>query len=390
MKTVFLALAVALLLLPFLALADELPPGIPEEQASYSLSLAKGWAIASIPLAGQVKTKDNKCGDLTVYAYSAGAYQKKLLSQLSGGEGYWFKAASACTVSFTSDAYFSKDAFQRKLSAGWNLVGAPWRGASLSEIGSDCIIDAGPWAYSGDYTKTQYFEQGKGYWVKSRGYCTLRVALATPTPTPVATVSPVPTAIPSPLPFGRVSTDGRFHWGNGRAPFSLVVYSDFQCPYCALHAFSAEKQLIEAYAANGKIELYFKHFPLDSLHPDARAAANAFECVFQLSKDSAGKSAIAEKYYYLLFGANANESLSDDNFNKWAVDAGMSQPLFLACYNDKRFDRQVEIDRIEGVANGVSSVPAFYVVDNQGRIRESIVGVQTFERFKQILDKYVQ
>lgn len=52
----------------------------------------------------------------------------------------------------------------------------------------------------------------------------------------------------------------------------LVVFSDFQCPYCA----QAQRTLRTLLAQQGKhLRLVYKHFPLSQIHPQALPAARA-------------------------------------------------------------------------------------------------------------------
>ena len=65
--------------------------------------------------------------------------------------------------------------------------------------------------------------------------------------------------------------------GNPSAPLALVMFSDFQCPYCRAFARATLPVVIERYVRPGKLLLAFKHFPLD-IHGDARRAAELADC----------------------------------------------------------------------------------------------------------------
>jgi len=62
--------------------------------------------------------------------------------------------------------------------------------------------------------------------------------------------------------------------GPADAPLELVMYGDFQCPYCAA-AQGILRRVRDRLA--GRLRFGFRHFPLDALHPDARRAAEASE-----------------------------------------------------------------------------------------------------------------
>ncbi len=63
--------------------------------------------------------------------------------------------------------------------------------------------------------------------------------------------------------------------GNKAAPITLVIYSDFQCPYCTRGVATA-KALIKEYGNN--IRYIYKHLPL-SFHDQAMPASLYFEAI---------------------------------------------------------------------------------------------------------------
>jgi len=59
------------------------------------------------------------------------------------------------------------------------------------------------------------------------------------------------------------------------APVTLVEFSDFHCPFCK-RAQATLKQVIERYP--DKVKHVYRDFPVDKLHPQARAAHEAARC----------------------------------------------------------------------------------------------------------------
>jgi protein-disulfide isomerase len=62
---------------------------------------------------------------------------------------------------------------------------------------------------------------------------------------------------------------------------TIVVFSDYQCPYCA-RVEPTLKQLLQQ--NEGKIKIYFRDFPLSSIHPFAEKAAEASRCAGEQGK----------------------------------------------------------------------------------------------------------
>lgn len=67
--------------------------------------------------------------------------------------------------------------------------------------------------------------------------------------------------------------------GDAQAPVTVVVFGDYQCPFCKQAFDTAEKQLRDEYVKTGKVKMVFRDFPLTDIHPAALPAAIAAECV---------------------------------------------------------------------------------------------------------------
>lgn len=159
--------------------------------------------------------------------------------------------------------------------------------------------------------------------------------------------------------------------GSDKAKVTLVQFSDFQCPYCQrIHP--TVKKILEDY--DGKVQVIFRHFPLESIHPNARPAANASECIADLGGDDA--------FWKFADEAFANQSsLSDDFYAQTAKKVGVNEAKFQDCYKAKKFDQQVQKDIDEGSAAGVQGTPATFVGD------QLISGALPYESFKTVIDQ---
>jgi protein-disulfide isomerase len=62
--------------------------------------------------------------------------------------------------------------------------------------------------------------------------------------------------------------------GPADAPLELVMYGDFQCPFC-----NAAQPILRRVRdrLDGRLRFAFRHFPLTEIHPDAQRAAEASE-----------------------------------------------------------------------------------------------------------------
>src|SRR3954465_3154513 len=62
--------------------------------------------------------------------------------------------------------------------------------------------------------------------------------------------------------------------GPAEAPVLLVEYGDYQCPHCG-HAYPIVKRVQDHFGK--KLGFVFRNFPLNEIHPNAEAAAEAAE-----------------------------------------------------------------------------------------------------------------
>jgi len=72
--------------------------------------------------------------------------------------------------------------------------------------------------------------------------------------------------------------------GTPGAPVVLVLFTDYQCPYCREEAKMLRENLIKTYPK--EVRLYLKEFPLEQLHPWAKAGAMAGRCILQQGEEA--------------------------------------------------------------------------------------------------------
>jgi protein-disulfide isomerase len=68
-------------------------------------------------------------------------------------------------------------------------------------------------------------------------------------------------------------------FGAAGAPVVLVLFSDFECPNCKEEAKTLRQNLPTAFPT--QVRVYFKDFPIEQIHPWAKPAAIAGQCVFR-------------------------------------------------------------------------------------------------------------
>jgi protein-disulfide isomerase len=156
--------------------------------------------------------------------------------------------------------------------------------------------------------------------------------------------------------------------GAADAKVTMYIFSDFECAFCA----SVEPTLSSLMSAYGdRVKFVFKNYPLDTKHPSARKAAEAAEC--------ANEQGMFWEYHDKLF-AN-QQALSTDDLKKYAADLGLDAVKFGACLDSGSMAQEVESDYQEGVNEGVSGTPTFFI--NQ----QFLSGSLPLGTFEKIIDR---
>lgn len=145
--------------------------------------------------------------------------------------------------------------------------------------------------------------------------------------------------------------------GQTTARVTIVEYTDYQCPYCQRHAVETLPKLIDEMIDTGRVRYVLKDFPLDSIHPQARAAAVAARC--------AGEQEAYWEMHESLFASQADWSGQttglNDLFTGLATGLGLDGDAFGACLTSGRFEDVIQANQDEGLALGVQGTPAFFI-----------------------------
>jgi protein-disulfide isomerase len=187
---------------------------------------------------------------------------------------------------------------------------------------------------------------------------------------PSGNPSPAPSPSPQPAPQPTVvdvSADDDTPRGSPDAKVKIIMFSDYQCPYCGRVEPTVE-QIRETYGSD--VVIYFRDFPLSSLHPYAQKAAEAAEC--------AGEQG---KYWEMHDKLFENQGALDvPSLKQYAADLGLDTAAFNSCLDNGDMASEVQNDFNDGQAAGVSGTPTFFI---NGKM---LVGAQPFDAFKAVID----
>jgi protein-disulfide isomerase len=142
--------------------------------------------------------------------------------------------------------------------------------------------------------------------------------------------------------------------GSPNAPVTLAVFSDFQCPYCAGLAKTANDL---AASEGDRLRILYHYFPL-SMHHWALSAAEAAACA-----QRQGSNAFWSLHDFLFIN---QKELSQDNLGTriagWARTVpSLDQREFQRCVGHALTSGQVEQDIALGSELGVNSTPTVFI-----------------------------
>ncbi len=193
-------------------------------------------------------------------------------------------------------------------------------------------------------------------------------------------VRPAPTAPPPP---DKVTLDESRALGSADAQIAIVEFSDYQCPYCQRFFLQTFPSLKKNYVETGKARFYFRDFPLEQIHPQARSSAIAANCA---SRQGA--------YWDMHHGLFENQKrLGPELYQELAKEMGLDVAAFEACLEEPDEDKRVDQELAYGRSLAIQGTPHYFV----GRIEDGqlvdvtrVNGAQPFAAFSKVIEPYLQ
>lgn len=162
------------------------------------------------------------------------------------------------------------------------------------------------------------------------------------------------------------------------ALLTIVEFSDFQCPAC-----KAAEPLITQFVENNveEVRLIYRHFPLVSIHANARTAAIASEIAAEQGK--------FWEYHDQLFDNQEEWSDASDPksfFITYAKNVELDEAAFTTALNDASnagsiYASRVDADRAKADELNLNSTPSFYING------ELLAGVPSEKMLNDLLEK---
>ena len=165
--------------------------------------------------------------------------------------------------------------------------------------------------------------------------------------------------------------------GSSNAKVFLIEYSDYECPFCSRFHETAQ-QVLDEYGSD--VAWVYRHFPLDQLHPKARPAAIASECVAETGGNDA---------FWNFTDAIFADQTSISDLEAVASKIGFGGSGFTACLESNKHEDVVNNDLSEGSTAGVRGTPGNFIV-NQNGDTWFVPGAYPFDQIKPMIDEALQ
>lgn len=184
----------------------------------------------------------------------------------------------------------------------------------------------------------------------------------------IDTLEPAPVQLDAGIPYLRfaVELDDAASRGPADAPVTLVMFSDFECPFC-VEAIDLVAQLEKEYA--GKLRFVYKAYPIER-HPYAMLAA--------LMGFSAMEQGKFWAFHDLLY---SGRHLDEQVLSEYAQRSGLNMSAIDAELESLRYGAQLRRDLRQGKRLSVRSTPTFFI---NGR---PLIGAQPIAAFRHMIDQ---
>jgi protein-disulfide isomerase len=185
--------------------------------------------------------------------------------------------------------------------------------------------------------------------------------------------------------------------GNPKAKVALILYEDFQCPFCG--AVSGEvtesdaiiylKQNVSPdwapfmpdvmkYVKEGSVLFVYRDFPF--LGPESYQASEAALCAADQGK--------FWEYHDYLYGHQSGENkgaFSDANLKSFAQTLALDTAAFNSCFDSNKYEQAVLDSKTEASGAGVTGTPKGYILKN-GKVVATIDGAESSDTVKAKID----
>jgi len=181
------------------------------------------------------------------------------------------------------------------------------------------------------------------------------------------------------LPSAPVEVTGLPRQGSPTAPVAMIVFSDFECPFCSKFATQTLPQIRSEFVQKGSVQLLFWDLPLESIHKSALSYAVSAAC-----------ASTSGKFWEMHDRLFTKPAPQRETLAAIAGEVGVDAAKFKQC-EDSDIAKTISEHAKRATSLGVDGTPTFYIGKPaaEGRVAVTAVlsGARPFEDFKAALDQ---
>ncbi len=154
------------------------------------------------------------------------------------------------------------------------------------------------------------------------------------------------------------TADGYYYKGDPNAPVKVIEYADYECPACAEYDRNLAPLIDRDYVNTGKIQFIYHEMPLNHIHRNAQAAAEAARCA---GDQGIGNFWKMHDMIYINQDQWASLNSAQNVFASYAGQLGMDRNAFTSCMTNGTHRTAIEAAIQVAIATGVEATPTFEV-----------------------------
>lgn len=162
--------------------------------------------------------------------------------------------------------------------------------------------------------------------------------------------------------------------GPAQAPVEIIIFEDYQCPFCKAFTQETLPLLKQNYVDSQKAKIVIRDYPVVEKHPEAMISALALGCALEQQK--------YWQYHDIVF--ENQQQLTHDHLIHYAKILQLNEEMFTDCLETEQFREEIYKDISDAHNAGVRGTPTLFV---NGR---KIEGAQPYDVIEKIIEEELQ
>lgn len=161
--------------------------------------------------------------------------------------------------------------------------------------------------------------------------------------------------------------------GSDNASLTLVLFTDYESPFCRKFDTKVLDKIEEEYVDTGKVRIIIKDSPTPEIHKNSMVASQAVKC--------ANEQNLGFELQDLFF---THKKLDNDKIYSCAEEIGVEMDSFSECLDSQKYVNDVLISMEEAKEYDVKIVPTLFVGDVK------IEGLKSYRTIEKVIEEELE